>query len=74
MKASVKVKFNSNALQKTVSNAIAKSSLNLKCPNCENTFKFSGNKIGGSVICPNCHSQIKLNDNKLKQDISNLRI
>ena len=74
MKASVKVKFNPNALQKTVSNAIAKSSFNLKCPNCENVFRFSCNKIGDYVCCPNCHSQIKLNDNKLKQDINSLKI
>ena len=67
IKSNVKVRFNLNALEKTINNAISKSTFTLKCPNCKNDFKFSGSSIGNSVICPNCNTKITLKDDKLKK-------
>lgn len=73
IKSNVKVKFNPNALEKTINSAISKSTFTLKCPKCKNDFKFSGSSIGGYVICPSCNTQIVLKDDKLKNDIKSIK-
>lgn len=73
MKVDIKVKYNPDALEKTINNSISKSRFKLQCPKCKNNFEISGSSFGYNVICPYCHSQIKLNNDGLKKSVNDLK-